>query len=70
MDNFTDIENLILEWAHRLCIKRMQSLGMYTRTDTALSLIGILPLDIEIDIEKLRLFGRFCRANTRTAVRG
>ena len=49
MDNLTDSEKLILERAHRLCIKRMQSLGMYTRTDTALSLIGIFPLEIEID---------------------
>ena len=66
MDNFTDSEKLILERAHRLCIKRMQSLGMYTRTDTALSLIGIFPLEIEIDLKKLTLFGQFFRANTCT----
>ena len=56
MDNFMNSEKLILERAHRLCIKRMQSLGMYTRTDTALSLIGIFPLEIEIDFRKLTLF--------------
>ena len=66
MDNFTNSEKLILERAHRLCIKRMQSLGMYTRTDTVLTLIGIFPLEIEIDFRKLTLFGQFCRANTCT----
>ena len=66
MDNFTNSEKLILERAHRLCIKRMHSLGMYTRTDTALSLIGIFPLEIEIGFRKLTLFGQFCRANTCT----
>ena len=66
MDNFTNSEKPILERAHRLCIKRMQSLEMYTRTDTALSLIGIFPPEIEIDFRKLTLFGQFCRANTCT----
>ena len=34
-------EMVTLERSHRFCIKRMQSLGMQTRTDAALSLMGI-----------------------------
>ena len=65
MDNFTDSEKLMLEWAHRVCIKRIQSLGIYTRTDIALiSLNGIFLLEIEKDVRILTLFGQFCSAWT------
>ena len=33
----------------------MQSLGMQTRTDVALSLMGIFPLETEIEFRKLTL---------------
>ena len=57
-------EMVTLERSHRFCIKRMQSLGMQTRTDAALSLMGIFPLQTEIDFRKLTLFGHLCRTNT------
>ena len=47
-----------LERSHRFCIKGMQSLGMQTRTDTTLSLMGIFPLETEIDFRKFTLFGQ------------
>ena len=58
-----------LERSHRFFIKRMQSLGMQNRTDAALSLMDIFPLETEIDFRKLTLFGQFCRTNTCTWVK-
>ena len=53
----TSAELLTLERAHRFCIKRMQSLNMHPRTDIAVGLLAKFPLEIEIDIRKLVLFG-------------
>ena len=52
---------LILERAHRFCVKFMQGLNIRTRTDAALSLLGIYSIESEIDFKKLILFGQFCR---------
>ena len=60
----TSAELLTLERAHRFCIKRMQSLNMHTRTDIALGLLAMFPLEDEIDIRKLVLFGQLCRLNS------
>ena len=60
----TSVELLTLERAHRFCIKRMQSLSMYTRTDIALGLLAIFPIEVEIDLRKLVLFGQLCRLNS------
>ena len=65
----TSAELLTLERAHRLCIKRMQSLNMHTRTDIALGLLTIFPLEVEIDIRKLVLFGQLCRLNSNLWVK-
>ena len=56
---------LTLERAHRFCVKHMQSLGIRTRTDIALGLLGIFPLEIEIEIRKLILFGQLCRLSSK-----
>ena len=58
-------ELITLERGHRFCIKHMQSLGVYTRTDIALGLLGMFPIEAEIDLRKLILFGQLCRLNTR-----
>ena len=42
----------------------MQSLSTRTRTDTALSLLGVFPIETDIDFRKLTLFGQFCRLNS------
>ena len=49
---------------HRFCIKRMQSLSMYTRTDIAFGLLAICPIEVEIDLRQLVLFGQLCRLNS------
>jgi hypothetical protein len=59
-----DSELLSLERVHRQCIKYMQSMHQCTRTDIALSCIGILPIEFEIDKRKLLLFGQLCHLDT------
>ena len=56
---------LTLERAHRFCVKHLQSLGRRTHTDIALGLLGIIPLEIEIEIRKLILFGQLCRLSSK-----
>ena len=46
----TSAELLTLGRAHRFCFKRMQPLNMHTRTDIALGLLAMFPLEVEIDI--------------------
>ena len=41
-----------LERAHRFCIKFMQSLPKYTSTDVSLALIGVYPIEAEIDFSR------------------
>ena len=57
----TPAELFTLKGAHRFSIKCMHSLNMHTRTDTAL---GLLALEVEIDIRKFVLFGQLCRLNS------
>ena len=63
-DNLSDTDLHTLERAHRFCVKHMQSLSTRTRTDTALSLLGVFPIETDIDFRKLTLFGQFCRLNS------
>ena len=56
-------ELLTLECAHIFCIKKIQSLLLYTRSDVALGLLAIFPIEVETDMRKLILFGQFCRLN-------
>ncbi|MCG8077812.1 MAG: hypothetical protein JAY75_16450 [Candidatus Thiodiazotropha taylori] len=63
-NSLTPTEILTLERAHRFCIKQMQSLGIRTRTDVALGLLAFLPIEVEIELKKLILFGQLCRLNS------
>ena len=56
---------LKLERAHRFCIKFMQYISKYTRTDVALSLLGCLTLEAEIDKRKLTFLGQLCRLHPK-----
>ena len=58
---------LLLERAHLLCVKYMQGLSTRTRTDAALSLLGMFSIESEIDLRQLimKLFGQFCRNNMK-----
>ena len=47
----------------------MQFLNLRTRTDVALSLVGIFPIEMDIDFRKLTLFGQFCRLNSNIWVK-
>ena len=49
-----------LEHAHRFCVKFMQFLPKNVSTDVALSLIGVQPIEAEIDYRKLIFFGQLC----------
>ena len=51
--NLFDSEILTLERAHKFCVKHMQSFNIRIRTDVALSLLGIYPIENEIDFKKL-----------------
>ena len=62
-NNMTGSDVLIMERAHRFCIKHMQGLHRRTRTDIALSIIAIYSIESEIDFKKLILFGQLCRLN-------
>ncbi len=59
-NTMTDTHIQSLERVHRQCVKHMQSMGRYTRTDIALSFIGLLPIEYEIDKRKLLLLGQLC----------
>ena len=58
-DNLNVTELLLLERAHRFCVKHMQSLNLRTRTDVALSLLDIFQIEIDIDFRKLTLLASF-----------
>ena len=65
----TKQEKLNLERAHRLCVKSFQGMAVRARTDIALSMIGSLPINAEIEIKKLTLLGQLCRLKTTSAVK-
>ena len=67
--DLTESEILSLERAHRFCVKHMQSLSKRTRTDAALSLLGVFPIELEIDSRKLTLLGQMCRLNSNSWVK-
>ena len=60
---------VLLERSHRLCLKRMQEIGRYTRTYAALSLTGSLSVLFEIDKRKTLLFGQLCRLEPHSVVK-
>ena len=50
-----------LERAPRFCIKFMQSLPKSTSNDVTLALIGLYPIESEINYKKLVFLGQLCR---------
>ena len=52
---------LKLERAHRFCIKYIQSVSKYTKTYIALSMLGCLPIEAEINKRKLIFLGQLCQ---------
>lgn len=52
------------ERAHRFCIKYIQELPTFTKTDICLSLIGSIPIEFEIDKRKLSFLGQLCNLNS------
>ena len=59
-----DISNsdlLLLERSHRICVKSIQNIDRCTRSCVALSLLGSLSLEKDIQKRKLILFGQLCR---------
>jgi len=56
-NSLTRTENLILERSYRHVIKTIQNLHRRTRTDVVLGLLGLLPLEAEIDTRKLCFVG-------------
>ena len=66
--NLTESEILSLERAQRFCIKHMQSLSTCTRTDDALSVFSVFPIEVEIEFRKLTHFGQMCRLNSNTCI--
>lgn len=55
---------LQVERAHRFCIKYIQELPTFTRTDICLSLIGSRPTEFETDKRKLSFLGQLCNLNS------
>jgi hypothetical protein len=50
-----------LEIAHRFCLKVIQGIPNYSRSDLVLQTIGSLSIEEEIDKRKLIFFGQLCR---------
>ena len=69
MNELNDTQLLLLERAHRQCIKHMQSLPRATNTNMAINCIGALDIQTYIDKRKLILFGQLCRLNSNKRVK-
>lgn len=67
--NLSPSELQPLERVHTQCIKYMQQMHQCTRTDVALSCLGLLPIECEIDKRKLIFFGQLCNLNTEKRVK-
>lgn len=59
--NLQSSQLMSLERAHRYCVKFLQFLPRSTSTDVSLALIGMNPIEAEIDRRKLTFFGQLCR---------
>ncbi|CAG2202183.1 unnamed protein product [Mytilus edulis] len=59
-NNLTKHELLLLERTHRYICKYVQGLPRLTRTDKCTSLLGWIPIESIININKLLFFGRLC----------
>ena len=57
-------KQLQLEQAHRFCIKYIEHVPTYTKTDVCMSLLGSRNIEFEIDLKKLNFLGQLCRLHT------
>lgn len=62
-----DINNL--EVVHRFCVKVIQRLPKYSRTDIALHCLGVLPIEAEIDKKKLLFLCQLCHLDSSNIVK-
>ncbi|MES9884072.1 MAG: reverse transcriptase family protein [Sedimenticola sp.] len=68
-NNILPADTMLLERAHRMCIKYIQGLPKRTRTDIAVSLLGSYSLEAEIDRSKLRFLGQLIAISTDRIVK-
>ena len=61
LHNLSHSDMLSLERVHRLCVKYIQGFHIRTRTDVALSMLNVLPIEAEIHKRKLNFLGQACR---------
>ena len=61
MDAKLESNLMLVESAHRFCVKYTQGLSIKTRSGAASSFLGIHSIESEIDFRKLILLRQFCR---------
>ena len=69
LQSLSNRDRMSLEKSHRLCLKQMQGLQSRSRTDIVLGLLGILPIEAEIEKKKLSFFGQLCRLERNCAAK-
>ena len=69
LQSLSNRDRMSLEKSHRLCLKQMQGLQSRSRTDIVLGLLGILPIEAEIEKKKLSFFGQLCRLERKCAAK-
>ena len=62
-------ELLQLERCHRFCLKRIQGIDKFARTDIVLGMLQILNMECIIDKRKLNLFGQLCILNPNNIIK-
>ena len=61
-DSCHKLKSTLLGRAHRFCVKYIQNLPVYTKTDVYIGLAGVSPIGSDIDYRKLLFLGQICRA--------
>ena len=60
-NNINNTDMMHLEATHHYCLKRIQSLPHFTRSDMVTGLLGFTTLEAYIDYQKLSFLGTLCR---------
>ena len=69
LQSLSNRDRMPVEKSNRLCLKQMQGLQSKSRTDIILGLLGILPIEAEIEKKKLSFFGQLCRLERNCAAK-
>ena len=69
LQSLSNRDRMSLEKSHWLCLKQNQGLQSRSRTDTVLGLLGILPIEAEIEKKKISFFGQLCRLERNCAAK-